>query len=152
MPKITPFLWFKDQAEEALNFYVSLFKNSRMLSVTPGPNGKAMVATAVLDGQQVTALNGGPNFNFTEAFSFYVDCEDQAEVDELWGKLTAHGGEEGRCGWLKDKYGLSWQIIPKALPQLMSDPDRAKAQRVMEAMLKMDKIEVSGLQQAYDQA
>lgn len=152
MPKITPFLWFDDQAEEALNFYVSLFKNSRMLNVAPGPNGKALLATAVLDGQQVTALNGGPNFNFTEAFSFYVDCEDQAEVDELWGKLTADGGEESRCGWLKDKYGLSWQIIPKALPQLMSDPDRAKAQRVMEAMLKMDKIEVSGLQQAYDQA
>src|SRR6478672_3167358 len=114
MPKITPFLWFNDNAEEAMNFYISVFKNSKILSVTLGPNGNVMSATFQLDGQEFMALNAGPQFPFTEAISFFVHCETQAEVDELWEKLTT-GGEESRCGWLKDKFGLSWQIIPSAL-------------------------------------
>ena len=150
MQKITPFLWFDDQAEEAMNFYVSVFKNSKILSVSPEPNGKAFTVTFELDGQEFIALNGGPNFKFTEAISFFVNCETQAEVDELWEKLSA-GGEEGQCGWLKDKYGLSWQIVPSTLGELMSDPDPAKSQRVMQAMLKMKKIDIAGLQQAYKQ-
>ena len=151
MKKITPFLWFDDQAEEALNFYVSIFKNSKILSVSPGPNGKAFTVSAELDGQEITALNAGPEFKFTEAISFFVNCETQAEVDELWEKLTA-GGEESQCGWLKDKYGLSWQIVPTALGRLLGDPDPVKAQRVMQAMLKMRKIDIAGLQQAYEQS
>jgi predicted 3-demethylubiquinone-9 3-methyltransferase (glyoxalase superfamily) len=150
MKKITPFLWFDDQAEEAMNFYVSIFKNSRVLNISPGPNGKAFTVSFELDGQEFTALNGGPNFKFTEAISFFVSCETQAEVDELWEKLTA-GGEEIQCGWLKDKYGLSWQIVPTALGKLLGDPDPVKSQRVMQAMLKMKKIEIAGLKQAYDQ-
>jgi len=150
MQKITPFLWFDDQAEEAMNFYVSIFKNSRVLNISPGPNGKAFTVSFELDGQEFTALNGGPNFTFTEAISFFVSCETQAEVDELWEKLTA-GGEEIQCGWLKDKYGLSWQIVPTALGKLLGDPDPLKSQRVMQAMLKMKKIEIAGLKQAYDQ-
>jgi predicted 3-demethylubiquinone-9 3-methyltransferase (glyoxalase superfamily) len=150
MQKITPFLWFDNQAEEAMNFYISVFKNSRILSVSLGPNGKAFTVTAELDGQEITALNGGPEFKFTEAISFFVNCETQAEVDELWAKLLA-GGEESQCGWLKDKYGLSWQIVPTALGRLLGDPDPAKAQRVMQAMLKMRKIDIKMLQQAYDQ-
>jgi predicted 3-demethylubiquinone-9 3-methyltransferase (glyoxalase superfamily) len=149
MKKITPFLWFDDQAEEAMNFYVSIFKNSKILSVSPGPNGKAFTVSAELDGQEITALNAGPEFKFTEAISFFVNCENQAEVDELWEKLTA-GGEESQCGWLKDKYGLSWQIVPTALGRLLGDPDPVKAQRVMQAMLKMKKIEIAGLQRAYE--
>lgn len=152
MQKIIPFLWFDNQAEEAVNFYVATFNNSEVLSVTPGPDGKVMMAVFRLEGQQFMALNGGPHHKFTEAISLYVDCKTQAEVDELWGKLTADGGEPGPCGWLKDKYGLSWQIIPSVLGELMGDPDPAKAQRVMQAMLQMSKIEVAKLQAAYDEA
>jgi predicted 3-demethylubiquinone-9 3-methyltransferase (glyoxalase superfamily) len=155
MPKITPFLWFDDQAEEAMNFYVSLFKNSRVISVSrygdggPRPKGMVMTATFELDGQQITALNGGPEFKFTEAFSFAVSCDTQEEVDRLWNKLT-DGGEASQCGWLKDRYGLSWQIVPKALPELLGDKDPVKANRVMQAMLKMKKIDVAALRRAYD--
>jgi predicted 3-demethylubiquinone-9 3-methyltransferase (glyoxalase superfamily) len=156
MQKITPFLWFNDQAEEAMNFYVSIFKNSKTGRVTrypkdsPGPEGKVMSVTFQLEGQEFMGLNGGPMFKFTEAISLFVDCETQEEVDELWARLSA-GGEPGRCGWLKDKYGLSWQIIPRALMKLTQDPDPKKSQRVMQAMLKMSKIEVKALQEAYDQ-
>lgn len=150
MKKITPFLWFDNQAEEAMNFYVSIFKNSKVLSVTPGPNGTAISVSFELDGQEFIALNAGPQFKFTEAISFFVNCTTQAEVDELWEKLTA-GGEESRCGWLKDKYGLSWQIIPSVLGELLADKDPAKAGRVMQAMLQMDKIDIKTLQQAYAQ-
>ena len=151
MQKITPFLWFDDQAEEAMYFYVSGFKNSKVLKVCPGPNGKAFSVTFELDGQEFMALNAGPQFKFTEAISFFVNCQTQEEVDELWEKLTADGGEESRCGWLKDKYGLSWQIIPTTLGELLGDPDPAKSQRVMQAMLQMNKIEIEGLRQAYEQ-
>jgi predicted 3-demethylubiquinone-9 3-methyltransferase (glyoxalase superfamily) len=150
--KITPFLWFDTQAEEAMNFYVSLFKNSKVGSVTRGPDGKVFTVSFELDGQPFIGLNAGPQFKFNEAVSMFVNCEDQTEVDELWAKLTADGGEESMCGWLKDKFGLSWQLIPKALGELMGDPDPVKAQRVMQAMLQMKKIEVAGLQRAYDGA
>ncbi len=156
MQKITPFLWFDDRAEEAMNFYVSIFKNSKVGTVTrygeagPGPKGTVMSATFQLDGVEFMALNGGPLFKFNESISFFVNCETQAEVDELWGKLSA-GGEKSRCGWLKDKFGVSWQIIPKALMGLLGDKDPQKAKRVMQAMLKMDKLDINGLQQAYDQ-
>jgi predicted 3-demethylubiquinone-9 3-methyltransferase (glyoxalase superfamily) len=155
MQKITPFLWFDDKAEEAANFYVSIFKNSKVGRATrygeggPGPKGKVMSVTFELDGQEFYALNGGPMFSFTPAISFFVNCDTQQEVDELWGKLSA-GGEESRCGWLKDKYGLSWQIIPSALSKMLQDKDREKAKRVMDAMLQMGKIDISRLQQAYD--
>ncbi len=148
MSKITPFLWFNDQAEEAMNFYVSIFKNSKVLGVSRA-GGKVLTANFELEGQEFIALNGGPLYSFTEAFSICVDCKTQAEVDELWDKLTANGGEPGRCGWLKDKYGLSWQIIPSALGELMGDPDPVKAQRVMEAMLQMNKMDIAGLKKAY---
>jgi predicted 3-demethylubiquinone-9 3-methyltransferase (glyoxalase superfamily) len=157
MQRITPFLWFDDQAEEAMNFYVSIFKNSKVGRVTrygeagPGPKGSVMSATFQLEGQEFMALNGGPHFSFTPAISFFVNCETQEEVDELWKKLSA-GGKTDRCGWLKDKYGLSWQIIPSALGKLMGDNNAAKAQSVMKAMLEMDKIDIARLQQAYDQA
>jgi predicted 3-demethylubiquinone-9 3-methyltransferase (glyoxalase superfamily) len=153
--KITPFLWFDDKAEEAMNFYVSIFKNSKVGSVTrygdagPGPKGTVMSATFQLDGQEFFALNGGPLFKFTEAISFFVNCETQAEVDELWEKLTADGGAPQRCGWLKDKYGLSWQIIPKALGEMLVDKDPQKSQRVMQAMLQMNKIDIQRLKEAY---
>ncbi len=153
MQKITPFLWFDGQAEEAMNFYTSVFKNSKVGNVSrygeagPGPKGSVMVASFELDGMRFTALNGGPQFKFTEAISFYVDCESQAEVDYFWDKLSA-GGSIQQCGWLKDKYGLSWQIIPSALPRLLSDPDPKKAGRVMQAMLQMKKIDVAKLEQA----
>jgi predicted 3-demethylubiquinone-9 3-methyltransferase (glyoxalase superfamily) len=156
MQKITPFLWFDGKAEEAMNFYVSVFKNSKVGRVTrcgeggPGPKGSVMSATFQLDGQEFFALNGGPGFTFTPAISFFVNCETQQEVDELWEKLSA-GGEKSRCGWLKDKYGLSWQIIPSILGKLLQDKDAGKASRVMQAMLRMDKIDISRLQQAYDQ-
>jgi predicted 3-demethylubiquinone-9 3-methyltransferase (glyoxalase superfamily) len=155
MQKITPFLWFDNQAEEAINFYVSIFKNSKVMSVSrygagaPVPAGTVMSATFALDGQEFMALNAGPLFKFTEAISFFVNCETQAEVDELWEKLSA-GGEAGRCGWLKDKYGLSWQIIPSALGEMLQDKDPEKSKRVMEAMLKMDKIDIKILRQAYE--
>ena len=141
MKKITPFLWFNDKAEEAMNYYVSIFKNSRILSVSPRPNGTVFTATFQLDGQEFMALNGGPLFPFTEAISFFVNCETQQEVDDLWEKLS-EGGENGRCGWLKDKYGLSWQIIPSALGELLNNKDAGKAKRVMEAMLQMGKIDI----------
>ena len=154
MNKITPFLWFDNQAEEAMNFYVSLFKNSKVLDIsrygkgTAYPEGTAFLVTFQLDGQEVMALNAGPEFKFTEAISMYVNCETQAEVDELWEKLS-EGGEKSQCGWLKDKYGLSWQIVPTALGQLMNDKDPEKANRVMQAMLKMTKIDVEGLKKAH---
>jgi predicted 3-demethylubiquinone-9 3-methyltransferase (glyoxalase superfamily) len=144
MQKITPFLWFNNNAEEAMNFYVSIFKDAQVLSVSP------MMVSFRLNGQEFIGLNGGPEFKFTEAVSFFVSCETQAEVDDLWLKLTADGGEESRCGWLKDKFGLSWQIVPTILGELLGDPDREKADRVMQAMLKMNKIEIKDLQQAYD--
>jgi len=149
MPKITPFLWFDDRAEEAMNYYVSIFKNGKVLNVHRA-NGKVLTVTFELDGQRIMALNGGTLFKFTEAISLFVDCEMQAEVDDLWEKLCADGGEPGRCGWLKDKYGLSWQIIPKTLMQLLSDPDPNKANAVMQAMLKMNKIVIADLKKAYD--
>jgi len=149
MQKIVPFLWFNGNAEEAMNFYVSVFKNSKVLSVM-GPKGKAISTTFELEGQKFYALNGGPQFKFTEAISLFVNCETQKEVDELWAKLT-DGGEESQCGWLKDKYGLSWQIIPTMLGRMLNDSDPKKSQRVMKAMLQMRKIDMKGLQQAYDQ-
>jgi predicted 3-demethylubiquinone-9 3-methyltransferase (glyoxalase superfamily) len=148
MPKITPFLWFDGQAEEAMNFYVSIFKNGKVLSVNRA-NGKVMSVTFELEGQKFMGLNAGPQFKFTEAISLFVDCETQEEVDELWEKLSA-GGEKGRCGWLKDKYGLSWQIIPTALGKLMSDPDPEKSKAVVQAMLKMNKIVIEDLKKAYE--
>jgi len=156
MQKITPFLWFDGKAEEAMNFYTSIFKNSKIGRITrygdagPGPKGAVMSATFQLDGQEFMALNGGPQFKFTEAISFFVNCETQEEVDELWEKLSA-GGQKSRCGWLKDKYGLSWQIIPSALGKMLGDKDPEKSQRVMKAMLQMDKIDIKGLEQAYKQ-
>jgi predicted 3-demethylubiquinone-9 3-methyltransferase (glyoxalase superfamily) len=155
MQKITPFLWFDGKAEEAMNFYVSVFKNSKVVRVSrygeagPGPKGTVMSATFQLDGQDFVALNGGPQFTFSPAISFFVNCETQQEVDELWEKL-AEGGEKNRCGWLKDKYGLSWQIIPSVLGKLLQGKDVEKANRVMKAMLQMDKIDIKRLQQAYD--
>ncbi|MHB8413132.1 MAG: VOC family protein [Candidatus Acidiferrales bacterium] len=156
MQKITPFLWFDAKAEEAANFYVSIFKNSKILSVTrygdagPGPKGSVMSATFELDGQQFFALNGGPQFKFTPAISLFVNCETQQEVDELWEKLSA-GGRKDRCGWLTDKYGVSWQIIPSVLGQMLDDKDSEKSKRVMKAMLQMDKIDIAGLRRAYEQ-
>ena len=148
MKKITPFLWFDTQAEEAMNFYVSLFKNSKALGVSRGPDGKAFTVSFELDGQEFMGLNAGPMYKFTEAVSMYVNCEDQAEVDYFWSELSAVPESE-QCGWCKDKYGLSWQIIPKQLGQLMGDPDPEKSQRVMQAMLKMQKIVVADLQKAH---
>jgi len=148
MPTITPFLWFDSQAEEAMNFYISIFKNEKVLSVSRA-NGKVMSVTFELEGQKFMGLNAGPQFKFTEAISLFVDCETQEEVDELWEKLS-EGGEKGRCGWLKDKYGLSWQIIPTALGKLMSDPDPEKSKAVFQAMLKMNKIVIEDLKRAYE--
>jgi len=156
MQQITPFLWFDGNAEEAMNFYTSIFKNSTIGRITrygdagPGPKGAVMSGTFQLDGQEFMALNGGPQFKFTEAISFFVNCETQEEVDELWEKLSA-GGQKSRCGWLKDKYGLSWQIIPSALGEMLGDKDPEKSRRVMKAMLQMDKIDIKGLEQAYKQ-
>jgi predicted 3-demethylubiquinone-9 3-methyltransferase (glyoxalase superfamily) len=153
---ITPFLWFDDNAEEAMNFYVSVFKNSEVLSVSrygdagPGPAGTVMTATFRLDGQEFTALNGGPQFTFTEAVSFLIECETQADVDHYWDKLSA-GGEPGPCGWLKDRFGLSWQVNPSILTKLLQDEDPVKANRVMQAMLQMSKIDIAKLQEAYTQ-
>lgn len=156
MQKITTFLWFDDQAEEAAQHYTSIFDDSRVTDVQrygeagPGEPGTAMTVTFELAGQKFIALNGGPQFRFNEAISLYVDCATQEEVDELWAKLGA-GGEEGPCGWLKDKFGLSWQIVPKTLTDLLSDPDPVKSQQVMKAMLGMKKIDVQGLKDAYGQ-
>ena len=154
MQKISPFLWFDGNAEEAVNFYVSIFKDSKVLNISrygeagPGPKGSVMSATFQLHGQEFIALNGGPHFKFTPAISFFVHCQTQAEVDELWEKLSA-GGRKDRCGWLTDKFGLSWQIIPDALGKMLDDPDKEKSKRVMTAMLQMDKIEIKKLEQAY---
>jgi predicted 3-demethylubiquinone-9 3-methyltransferase (glyoxalase superfamily) len=156
MQKITPFLWFDDNAEEAVNFYVSIFKNSKITDVArygeggPGKPGQVMTMAFQLEGQNFSAINGGPVFNFTEAISFFVDCANQTEVDTLWKKLT-EGGEENQCGWLKDKFGVSWQIVPSILVKLLGDPDPVKSQRVMQAMLQMKKIDINLLQKAYDQ-
>jgi len=158
MQKIIPFLWFDDQAEEAMKFYTSIFKNSKIGSVTrmgdevPGPKGKVVTASFQLAGQEFMALNGGsvPGFNFNESISFFVNCETQAEVDELWEKLSA-GGEEGQCGWLKDKFGVSWQIVPTVLGELLGDKDPEKAQRVTHAMLQMKKLDIEVLKQARNQ-
>jgi predicted 3-demethylubiquinone-9 3-methyltransferase (glyoxalase superfamily) len=153
MQKITPFLWFNEQAEEAANFYVSIFQNSKVNNVSrcgdggPRPKGSVMVVSFQLEGQNFTAMNGGPQYTFTPAISFMVSCESQSEVDDFWEKLGA-GGKPGRCGWLQDKFGVSWQIIPKDLGRLMSDPDPAKAAKVMNALLRMDKIDIAKLEQA----
>lgn len=155
MQKISPFLWFDNQAEEAANFYVSIFKNSEIRSVSrygegaPRPAGSAMSVSFVLDGLELQALNGGPEFPFTEAISLFVSAETQDEIDDLWEKLTS-GGEEGQCGWLKDKYGLSWQIVPPILGELLGGPDPEKSSRALQAMLKMNRIDVAGLRAAYD--
>lgn len=159
MRKITPFLWFDNQAEEAANFYTSIFNNSSIDKVVrygeagAGASGRSigqvMTIAFTLEGQPFTALNGGPHFQFSEAISFVVDCEAQEEVDEYWEKLT-EGGEEGRCAWLKDRFGVSWQIVPRALVEMLSDPDPGKSQRVMEAMLQMKKIDIAALQRAYE--
>ena len=149
MQKIVPFLWFVGQAEEAANYYVSIFKNSKVTSISPGPGGKAMAVTFELEGQSFYALNGGPQYKFSPATSLFVNCEPQQEVDELWDKLSA-GGKPNRCGWLDDKFGVTWQIIPTALGPLMGDKDREKAGRVVQAMLQMQKIDIKGLQAAYD--
>ena len=151
MQKIVPFLWFDGKAEEAMKFYVSIFKNSKIVRVMPGPNGTVMGGTFQLEGQEFFALNGGPQYKFTLAISLFVNCETQQEVDELWGKLSASKSDE-QCGWLKDKYGLSWQIIPTILSKLMGDRNPKKANAVMQAMLQMKKIDIEGLQQAYDQS
>jgi predicted 3-demethylubiquinone-9 3-methyltransferase (glyoxalase superfamily) len=153
MQNITPWLWFDTQGEEAANFYITVFENSRILDVArygvagPGPEGAVMTVTFELDGQKLVALNGGPHFTFNEAISFQVSCETQDEVDYLWSKLS-QGGEEGPCGWLKDKYGVSWQIVPTALAELIGDPDPEKAQQAMKAMLGMRKIDIEALRRA----
>jgi len=157
MQKITPFLWFDNSVEEAANFYVSIFKNSRILNISrwgdggPVPKGAVMSVTFELNGQEFMGLNGGPTFTFSPAISFFVKCETQQEVDEYWEKLSA-GGKKERCGWLKDKFGVSWQIIPNALGKYMQEKDPAKSKRVMQAMMQMDKIDIQGLQRAYEQA
>ena len=154
MQKITPFLWFDHEAEEAMHFYASIFKNSKINKVVrygdagPGPKGTVMTADFEIEGQTFTALNGGPLFKFNESVSFVVNCETQAEVNELWEKLSA-GGKTSQCGWLKDKFGLSWQIVPTVLPELLSDPDPVKSQRVMRAMLQMTKLDIAKLRAAY---
>ncbi|MDO8263056.1 MAG: VOC family protein [Gallionella sp.] len=160
MQKITPFLWFDNQAEDAANFYVSVFRNSKILSVqrygqegaevSGRPKGSVMTASFLLDGQEFVALNGGPVYKISPAISFVVNCETQEEVDEYWQKLTA-GGEEVQCGWLTDKFGVSWQIVPTQLDKLLSDPDPVKSGRVMQAMLQMKKIDIAGLKRAYEQ-
>jgi predicted 3-demethylubiquinone-9 3-methyltransferase (glyoxalase superfamily) len=153
--KIVTFLWFDNQAEEAATFYVSLFPDSRILNVNrvdvgSVESGKVTVVDFQLAGQEFMALNGGPMFTFTEAVSLYVNCRDQAEIDELWSRLTADGGEESQCGWLKDKYGLSWQIVPIALGEMIGDPDPAKSARAVQAMLQMRKLDVATLRRAFD--
>jgi predicted 3-demethylubiquinone-9 3-methyltransferase (glyoxalase superfamily) len=159
MPKITPFLWFDHQAEEAATLYTSLFPNSKVTDVQrnlaggPGPEGAVLVVQFELDGKQFTALNGGPqHFTFNESVSFVVDCKDQAEVDHYWDSLIADGGEPSQCGWLKDRYGLSWQIVPTVLNELLADPDPQRSSRAMQAMLKMSKLDIAELQAAADNA
>ncbi len=155
MPRITTFLMFNDQTDEAVNFYVATFKNAKIISASrygeegPGPAGTLMSATFQLEGQEFMAFNGGPHFSFTEGMSLFVSCRTQEEVDELWEKLS-EGGEKSQCGWLRDKFGVSWQIIPTALMELMGDPDPEKSQRVVQAMLQMSKIDIEGLKRAYE--
>jgi predicted 3-demethylubiquinone-9 3-methyltransferase (glyoxalase superfamily) len=155
--KITPCLWFDNNLEDAVKFYTSIFRNSRVINMSrygegaPFPAGTVMAATFELEGEEFQALNGGPVFKFTEAISFFVKCDTQEEIDELWEKLTADGGQESRCGWLKDKFGLSWQIVPPMLGEMFRDKDRQRASRVMMAMLKMGKIDIRKLQEAYDE-
>ena len=155
MPKIHPFLWFDDRAEEAMNFYVSIFPNSKVLNVTrygpgsPGAEGSVMTADFELDGQRVTALNGGPNFSFSEAVSFVIDCEDQAEVDHYWDRLV-EGGAPSQCGWLKDRFGFSWQVVPRQIFETLGGPDPEGRKRAMAAMLRMRKLDVGELQAAYE--
>jgi predicted 3-demethylubiquinone-9 3-methyltransferase (glyoxalase superfamily) len=149
MVTITPFLWFNTQAEEAMNFYASIFKRSKVVAINRA-NGQVMSVQFELEGQPFMALNGGPQFTFTEAISLFVGCETQKEIDELWEKLTADGGASSRCGWLKDKFGLSWQIVPNSLGRMLSDRDRERAGRVMNAMLQMDKLDLKKLEDAYD--
>jgi predicted 3-demethylubiquinone-9 3-methyltransferase (glyoxalase superfamily) len=154
--KITPFLWFDTQAEEAAQFYTSIFKDSKILETTrygdagPGPKGSVMVVKFQIAGMEVTALNAGPRFKFSEAFSFVVSCDNQAEIDEYWRKLTAGGGQESMCGWLKDKFGFSWQIVPRQMGKLMGQNDPQKANRVMQALLQMKKLDIAKLEQAAD--
>jgi predicted 3-demethylubiquinone-9 3-methyltransferase (glyoxalase superfamily) len=156
MQKITPFLWFNGNAEDAMHFYTSIFKNSKVGRITrwgeggPGPKGAVMSVTFQLDGQEFMALNGGPQFSFSPAISFFVNCETQEEIDELWEKLSA-GGQKQRCGWLQDKFGVSWQIIPSILGKLLHDSDPAKSKKVMQAMLQMDRLDISRLKRAYEQ-
>jgi predicted 3-demethylubiquinone-9 3-methyltransferase (glyoxalase superfamily) len=153
MQKITPFLWFDGKAEEAVSFYISVFKNSNILKIarylegSPGPQGTVMTVSFSLDGQEFVALNGGPQFKFTPAISFVVNCETQAEVDEFWEKLS-QGGEQHQCGWIQDKFGVSWQIVPRVLAELLSDADERKAKRAMAAMLQMTKIDIEALRNA----
>lgn len=142
MAKITPFLWFDGQAEEAAKFYCRVFKRSKITAVTPGPGGKALTVAFTLDGQPFVALNGGPQFHFTEATSFVIDCANQKEIDFYWSKLTAGGGQESRCGWLKDRFGLSWQVVPRGLGKLLGSPE------AMQAMLKMNKLDIAALKAA----
>jgi predicted 3-demethylubiquinone-9 3-methyltransferase (glyoxalase superfamily) len=149
MLTVTPFLWFDTQAEEAMNLYTSIFEHSKAIAVHRA-QGRVMSVEFEIEGQRVMGLNAGPQYKFTEAFSFFVGCDTQAEIDELWSKLTADGGEPGRCGWLKDKFGLSWQIIPKKLGQLIGGGDPAKSGRAVQAMLQMNKLDVARLQQAHD--
>jgi len=157
MPAITPMLWFDTQAEEAAKFYTSVFGNSKIRHVVrygdagPGPKGSVMVVDFELDGQRFTALNGGPQFRFTEAVSFVIHCKTQEEVDDYWSKLTSGGGKESMCGWLKDKYGLSWQVVPDPLIQMLSDPDPKKAKRATEAMFKMKKLDIAAAKNAYEE-
>ena len=157
MPRITPFLWFDNNAEEAANFYVSVFKNSKVLNIArygevgPGPKGTVMTVEFELDGQEFVALNGGPQFKFTEAVSFVVNCDTQEEVDYYWERLS-EGGEKSRCGWLRDKFGLGWQVTPTILGKLLADKDQEKANRVMQTMLKMDKLDIEPLQRAYEES
>jgi predicted 3-demethylubiquinone-9 3-methyltransferase (glyoxalase superfamily) len=156
--KITTFLWFNDNAEEAVNYYTSIFKDSKILDVTrygdagPGPKGSVMTMTFQLNGQEFIALNGGPHFKFTEAISLFVKCDSQREVDELWTKLTSDGGAESQCGWLKDKYGLSWQIVPSEFLKMMVDKDPERSKRVFGAMMQMKKLDLGQLQKAYNAA
>lgn len=155
MPKISPFLWFDTQAEEAARFYVSVFPNSRIVTIArygdagPGPKGSVMTVAFELDGQEIIALNGGPHFKFTEAISLTIDCKTQEEVDHYWSRLS-EGGQESDCGWLKDRYGLSWQVTPTVLGQMLSDPDPARSKRAMEAMLTMQKIDIATLRRAFE--
>jgi predicted 3-demethylubiquinone-9 3-methyltransferase (glyoxalase superfamily) len=158
MDKITPFLWFDSQAEEAAKFYIAVFKNGRILKTVrfgdagPGPKGAVMTVAFEVNGQQFTALNGGPQFKFTPAISFVVSCETQGQIDALWGQLSADGGHEGRCGWVQDKYGLSWQIVPPVLPELLADPDPLRATRTMRAMMQMGKLDIAALRNAHQGA